>query len=325
QDRSKIGKLAQRPKGQVWLHLLAGAGAAILVAVLLFTSFFQNPRGFWDSILSFKIYFVRAGEAGFHVQPWSYYMRLLAFSRTGTGPIWSEAMILILAAIGSVASFRKAAGDKNRFLFPKFIFFYAVLAAAAYSLIPYKTPWNLLPFYVGFIILSGNGAAALFQVSRKNAWRILIYILLGLGFFHLGAQSYRSNFVLPADPKNPYVYAQTLPDFLKLVRRIEDLAAIHPDGREMLVKVIASPYETWPLPWYLRAFGRVGYWQDAAQVPAATETALLITDLDQGLRLEPDLKGRFQSEFYGLRPNVFLLLHIRGDLWEEFLKTRGEK
>ena len=28
----------------------------------------------------------------------------------------------------------------------------------------------------------------------------------------------------------------------------------------MLVKVIAGPYEQWPLPWYLRGMTRVGYW-----------------------------------------------------------------
>ena len=35
-------------------------------------------------------------------------------------------------------------------------------------------------------------------------------------------------------------------------QRIADVAALHPDRAQMLVKVIAGPYEQWPLPWYLR-------------------------------------------------------------------------
>ena len=34
--------------------------------------------------------------------------------------------------------------------------------------------------------------------------------------------------------------------------------ASHPDGHNMLIKVIAS--DPWPLPWYLRSYERVGYW-----------------------------------------------------------------
>jgi uncharacterized protein (TIGR03663 family) len=307
------------------LRFLAGAATALLVSFLLFSSFFQNPKGLWDSILAFKIYFVRAGEIGFHNQPWIYYFRLLGFSGGRQAGIFSEIFILGLAVVGAAAALRrrKADGEGPRFLL--FMVFYAVLSAAAYSLIPYKTPWNLLPFYVGFIVLAGHGTAVLGRASRRLAWRLLVSALLALGFIHLGAAAYSANFTLPADPKNPYVYAQTLPDFLKLVRRVEDLAAVHAEGRLMLIKVAASPYETWPLPWYLRDFGRVGYWQDAAEVRALAETLVLITDAEQGLKLEQDLKDRYQTEFYGLRPNVFLLLHIRLDLWERFLKTRPEK
>ena len=45
------------------------------------------------------------------------------------------------------------------------------------------------------------------------------------------------------------------------------MAAVHPDREKMLIEVVAGPYETWPLPWYLRRFGRVGYWTRAAEAP----------------------------------------------------------
>jgi len=315
-DRPAAGKLS---------NLLIGFGAAILVSLLLFTSFFQNPRGWFDSILSFKVYFVRAGEAGFHVHPWSYYLQTLAFSKSGSGPLWSEGLILILAAAGIVAAFRpraKTVADRSTL---RFLVFFTLISTAAYSLVPYKTPWNILPFYAGFVLLSGSGAPALLGAFRRRSIRVLIFLLLAAGFLHLGAQAWRASFVYPADPRNPYVYAQTSPDFLKLVLRVEDLAALHPDHEKMLIKVIAGPYETWPLPWYLRRFSRVGYWTDATGAGAPEDAAIVITDAEQAGRLESGLNASFQSEYYELRPNVFLVLHIRNELWEEYLKSRAEK
>ena len=313
------------PGKRVWMHLVIGFGTAILVSLLLFTSFFQNPNGWVDSILSFKVYFVRAGEAGFHVYPWYYYLRTLAFSKSGSGPLWSEGLILILAAAGIVAAFRPRANMAAHRSTLRFLVFFTLISTAAYSFIPYKTPWNILPFYVGFALLSGGGAATLLAAFRRRSIRGLIFLLLAAGFLHLGAQAWRASFVYPADPRNPYVYAQTSPDFLKLVRRVEALAGVHPDHEKMLIKVIADPYETWPLPWYLRHFDRVGYWTDAAGAGAPGDAAIVITDAEQAGRLESGLDASFQAEYYELRPNVFLVLHIRNELWEEYLKSRPEK
>lgn len=308
-----------------WGHLILGLGSALVVSLLLFTSFLQNPRGFLDSLLSFKVYFVRAGEGGFHVHPWLYYLRTLAFFRVGSGPLWSEAFILLLAIVGGATVFHRKLHDQGHSLFRKFILFYALFSTAAFSFIPYKTPWNILPFYIGFILLAGSGATFLLDSCRKNLCRPLVFVLLAAGFSHLGGQAYRGNFSQPTDPRNPYVYAQTSPDLLKLIHRVEDLAALHPDGNGMLIKVIAGPYETWPLPWYLRRFARVGYWPEAGEAGGPGEAAVIISDTEQAGRLESLLNESFLSEYYGLRPNVFFVLFIRFDLWDKFLKSRPGK
>ena len=313
------------PGKPVWMHFFLGFGTALLVSLLLFTSFFQNPKGWLDSILSFKVYFVRAGEAGFHAHPWYYYLRTLAFSKSGPGPLWSEGLILVLAAAGIVAAFRLRANTRANRSTLRFLVFFTLISTAAYSLIPYKTPWNILPFYVGFIILSGSGAAALLRAFRSRPVRALVFLLVAAGFLHLGAQAWRAGFKYPADPRNPYVYAQTSPGFLKLVRRVKDLARVHPDHEKMLIMVVAGPYETWPLPWYLRRFGRVGYWTDAAGAGALEDAPVVITDTEQAGSLESRLLPSFQSEYYELRPNVFLVLHVRNELWEEYLKSSAEK
>ena len=308
-----------------WGHISLGLGSALFATLLLFTSFFQNPKGWLDSILSFKVYFVRAGEAGFHVHPWSYYLQTLTFSKSGTGPVWTEGLVLALAAVGIIAAFqRRFPGTPDRSI-ARFFFFYALVSTAAYSLIPYKTPWNILPFYLGFILLAGIGAAALLAAPRRRAVGTLVVLFLAAGFVHLGIQAWRASFVYPADIRNPYVYAQTSRDLLKLVRRVEELTAIHPDHEKMLVKVIAGPYETWPLPWYFRRLERVGYWPDAAETDRLENAPIIIAGAQQAEQLESLLLSSFQSEYYELRPNVFLVLCVHPGLWDQYLKTRQEK
>jgi uncharacterized protein (TIGR03663 family) len=322
QSSPRAGKMRTRVRST---HLALGIGSAVLVSFLFFSSFLQNPNGFLDSLLSFKVYFVRAGERGFHVHPWFTYLRMLAFFRAGSGPLWSEGFILLLAIIGGVTAFGRRHSHPGQSPFGRFILFYTLFSTAAYSLIPYKTPWNILPFYIGFVLLAGMGASFLLYACRNRLCRTAFLVLLAAGFFHLGVQAYRGSFAEPADPDNPYVYAQTIPDFLKLIHRIDDLAAVHPDGDRMLIKVIASPYETWPLPWYLRRFARVGYWTDAGAAGGTGEADVIISDTEQAERLESSLDGAFLSELYGLRPNVFLVLHVRSNLWEKFLKSRPGK
>lgn len=309
--------------GGVWPHLFLATGIGLAVSFLFFSSFLQNPKGFLDSVLSFKVYFVRAGEGGFHVQPWHYYFHLLAFSGGHGDAFWSEGLVLILALVGAVDAFRRKRRDDGGPAFLRFLVFYAALAASVYSAIPYKTPWNLLPFYVGFIMLAGSGAAALTSVPRRNTGKLAVALVLVAGFAQLGFQSYRANFVYPADTRNPYVYAQTTPDFLGLVRRVEALVPLVPERREMLIKVIAGPYETWPLPWYFRAFGRVGYWPSSADAGDIDRPPVIISSAEETARLEPVLSLAYRSEYYGLRPGVLLTLSVRNDLWETFMKGRA--
>jgi hypothetical protein len=139
---------------------------------------------------------------------------------------------------------------------------------------------------------------------------------------NLGVQCYRANFKYYADNRNPYVYAHTVNDFKRLVTRIEDIAALHPDHYDMSIKVITNPYDTWPLPFYLRKFHRVGYWQDAASAGPLPGTPVIVASLDQDEKIRPALMPGYRPEYYGLRPEVLLAVYIRQDLWQQFLKTR---
>jgi uncharacterized protein (TIGR03663 family) len=299
-----------------WRVIAAGAGAALLVAFVFYSSFFRYPGGLLESVRAFGIYVGRGIGMGPHVQPFDYYIRLLSYSSSG-GLIWSEGAVIVLAVVGLVA-----AGRSRNGFWPRYVGLYTLIAFVAFSAIRYKTPWNLLPFYVGAVLMAGLGAAALMSgaVPRVARWIIAAALLLAVA--HLGVQDWRANFRYPADPRNPYVYAHTVPDFLRLSQRVADVAARHPDRSQMLVKVVAGPYEQWPLPWYLRRMTRVGYWPSAAQAGRLDDAAIVIAAQDQADAVGAELGDRYVQEFYGLRPEVILTVFIEREAWERFMASR---
>jgi len=300
-----------------WLILPALATAAVLLS-----SFFTHPRGLVDIFRSFSIYWSRGLADSFHLHPWYFYLKALIYTHEGRGPHWTEGFILALALAGIVLAWLRPYSDVGSTRLVRFLSVYSVVLTVVYSAISYKTPWCLLSFHHGFILLAGFGAASILNASR-GAIRVLSGLLLAAGLVHLTWLSVEANFRYFADPGNPYVYSQTGTDFLNLVRRVEQIAAVAPEGREMLIEVIADPYSAWPLPWYLRRFPKVGYWEEAERVPKDAVPAIVITTPEIQPELSGKLDDRFQLEFYGLRPSVFLLMGTRTDLWERFLEKQG--
>ncbi len=259
----------QRPQWR-WWHLVSGLALAALVASILLSSFFTNMRGPLDGILTYFPWLHRAGGDSPHVNPWSFYLHRLIWWHATGGRIWSEGLVIALAALGAISAFREP-GDRDsrgQTVFVRWLVGYTLALIAIYSLIPYKTPWCLIQFLVGLILLAGTGVSVLLQTVRKTSSRVIIAALLVLGAGHLAWQSYETSFVIPADVGNPYVFAQTSPDVLRLADTCEQLAAASPQGFATPVKVIWNDAYYWPLPWYLRRFERVEWWRSLPPDPA---------------------------------------------------------
>ncbi len=165
QNKKNISKMG-RAKSLIG-HMCMGLSVSALISWIFYSSFFKNSSGLWDSIRSFGLYFVKAGQPEWHAHPWYYYLKMLFISKYGNGPVWSEALILILAVLGCVAAFKKKEREESKFSFSKFIAIYTLVTFFVYSFIPYKTPWNLLPFYIGVLLLAGGGAAFILRTVKK--------------------------------------------------------------------------------------------------------------------------------------------------------------
>ena len=295
-------------------HVVGGGVVAAVIALTLYSSFFTNMSGISDAGRAIAVYAQRGFEPGTHGEPWDYYVRLLAYSASG-GLVWTEGIVLALALAGAVFAWTKGTGG----FWPRYLCLYSAITLVAFSAVRYKTPWNLLPFYGGCVALAGFGAAALLGFMRSRVSRGLLIIVLLAAAGHLGLQNWRANFRYPADPRNPYVYAQTSPDFLRLVTRVAGVSAVHPDRERMLVAVVAGPYEQWPLPWYLRRMERVGYWTNVSDAGPLDRMPFVISSADFAGGVEAALGDRYVSEYYGLRPGALLTVFIERGLWDRFM------
>jgi predicted membrane-bound mannosyltransferase len=223
-------------------------------------------------------------------------------------------LILALAAVGGGVSLFGKKSALHRFLA-----IYTLALTLIYCVISYKTPWCLLGFFHGMILLAGVGAAALMDVLPRRSLKICFVTILVALTAQLIWQTGRASFTFAADRRNPYVYAQTVPDMLNLVNRAEGIARVAPDGYDTVVKVIAPESDYWPLPWYLRRFNHVG-WYD--QLPADPLSPIVIVSSKLGARLD-DLSDKkwIMTGYSELRPGTFLEMYVELELWKRYVET----
>ena len=273
------------PPIKIWL---AAVVTFLVTAILLFTWAGQNWAALADLIRAIPNFTARAGGQGHEKSSW-YYIRLLAGG-------WSGTVILVAAGIGLCRAARNPAAG-SRFA----IAIYALLIAAIYSAIPYKTPWLALNFWLPVAVLAGIGVERLWLAWPRFSIRTLILIIvIAIGFL-IAHDTRERVFQIPADEKNPYAYAQTGEDLLRLAPRLEELARQDHVSNPLIAVVADDP---WPLPWYLRKFSRVGFRQPGQETGPAD---FFITTTDVSGHLAAQLKD-FRPEFFGVRPEVLLIL-----------------
>jgi len=301
-------------------HWILGALAAAMVSVTLFSSFFTNASGPLDSVRTYLPWLNRAGGQSAHNHPWYYYLELLGWTHRSKNLVWSEGLILGLAVVGMIAGFLRRGLEARQVPWVRFVALYTLLLTAAYSVIAYKTPWCLLGFLHGFILLAGVGAAVLVRSFRPVTAKVIVVLMLAGAIVQLGGQACRAAFVYSSDPRNPYVYAHTLPDLVEMTDKIKTISQADPRGAGLPIKIIAAGGDYWPLPWYLRELTNTGYYADMPENPRAA----IVVNSPQFATV---LDARFTNDYadaglFGHRPAVFLQLRVEKGLWKKYLESK---
>jgi uncharacterized protein (TIGR03663 family) len=314
-------------------HLVLAIIGAIVVWGLFFSSFFTNPAGLIDSFRTYAIYFERAGHNQLHIHPWYYYFNLLLYSKANGGPPWTEAFIVILAVVGLIvviSKWRVSGLDSNLL---NFLAIYTVVMTVVYSAIPYKTPWCLLSFYHGMILLAAVAVVAILNLLGRLLSRVMVVAFFATFATDLVLQAFVANFISFAEPGNPYVYAHPTKDVLTIAGRIDDISRSHPAGREMPIWVLCPQGDYWPLPWYLRSFKNVGYYNDVNEIISPAPVVIASAGFQERLigRLF-EISPAGQKNLYvplfdkgiELRPQVELRGYITKDLWDQWQSSKSD-
>lgn len=296
-EPSGLSSITERFGGTT--SFISGVGLALIVSLalylLFYSSFFTNPKGIWDSLQTFAIWTRTGREA--HVHPPSQYLIWLAKQ---------ESPLLFLGAIGAALVVLK---PKNSLAL--FCALWSFGLVAAYSLIPYKTPWLVLNFVVPLALIAGYTVQEIYEMDHRQL-RLVSVVLV----FTIGLATYQSinlNFINydNDDTKYVYVYAHTTRPLLDLVNQVEQIANDN-QGVHTGITIVSPDY--WPLPWYFRNFNRVGYFGRMA----ASSEPIIIANENQ----KPEIEANFGELYrqvpsnttggtFELRPGVKLLLYVR--------------
>ncbi len=273
-----------RPKA-----LLIAAAVFLLLSLAFFTWFGTNWSALTALLRAIPNYAERAGGDG-HAKFFWYYTRLLAGG-------WSGGLICVVACVGIVLAVRKHAASPFALLAYYLIFVYVF-----YSAIPYKTPWLALNFWLPMALLVGLTAQSTWSaLAKHSAVRFVCLVVAGVAAVLIAHDTRQHVFLDPAGEKNPYAYAHTSEDLLGLPAELATLARQEGLSSPRIAVIASDP---WPLPWYLRQYSQVGYWQPGQQV----EQADFYITSTEAADLYANQLQKFQPEFFGVRPGVLILL-----------------
>lgn len=277
------------------LIIVAVSVVFIYVGVLFFSSFFTNPEGVIDAFRAYAVW-TKTGAKD-HTQNgfWGYLKWGMKI----------ESPLLILSAIGTLIALFKA-----RHRFAIFAGFWSFGMFAAYTIIPYKTPWLALSFLLPMCVISGYAVGEMLR-ARDVVLKLLGSLMAIMAVLILCFTTYDLNFVRYDDEDRVYVYAHTKRGFLDLIKQIEYYAEKSGKGKDVTIEIVSEDY--WPMPWYLNNYSRANF---HGRFVDANTAEMIVMEKDQQ---DAEAIARYAAHYkytgtYPLRPGVDLRLLVRKDL-----------
>jgi len=288
-----IDEMGSKPS--LVVNIVIALTVFVALYLLFYSSFFSNYKGINDSLQTFTIWKKTGNEA--HVHPAEQYLIWL---------VRQESPLLFLGAIGAAIAVLR---PRNSLAL--FCALWSFGLIAAYSLIPYKTPWLVLNFIVPLALIAGYAIQAIYELDRRRLRLAASFLLLAVGIAVY--QSIDLNFINydNDNEKYVYVYAHTKRHTIDLVNEVERIAK-ESSGNTTGITIVSPDY--WPLPWYFRNFTRVGYY---GRMAASTEPVIIANanqkdEVDTNFgHLYEQVPGPDPGATFELRPGVSLILYQR--------------
>ncbi len=271
--------------------LIACSSASLLALVFFYSGTFLNWSGVPDFFVAYAKWFHTGTGDGGHIKaecqigPFNYYWFALMAQYE-----W-PALLGFLYALRLAGPVNLPEAIKMRYLA-----IYGLGALVVYSIVPYKTPWCILSILWPFWVLFGCALQELWGM-RWMRWLgvALCSLLLALSL----ETTLRLNFWHFADPKEPYVYVQTMPEIAILTEPVLSVARHDPRKYSMEGEIVLDSY--YPLPWIFGDFMRIGYYD---KVPAMLDGDFIVALSSQQKAVEDLLKEPYLRRRFHLRDSM---------------------
>ena len=247
-----------------------------------------------DSFRAYLPWTEKGFEGSGHEKPWPYFLRLL---------LTFEPAALVAAALGGVNAFWR------RNPFGIFCAVWWVGQLAAYSAIPYKTPWLAMNVVLPMILCAGALFGDVGDMARRPLPGTARAVLAAAGLLAAITAAWTASravdvaFLRHDDERLGLVYVQAPRELRDLIALIEETAARSGEGKAIAIRFYTG--NRWPLPWYLRDYTDV-LW--GKEVPADPSGDVLICDPAGEKELRSRLPGKYRRREITLRPRVKLVV-----------------
>ncbi|MCU0780462.1 MAG: TIGR03663 family protein, partial [Akkermansiaceae bacterium] len=233
---------------------LVSLAVFLVVTAGIYSDGFRHWQGVREAAETFFVYQTGAG----HDQPFHHYLLLLLWPVRSAGMWWFGTPVAALAAVAVVRTLLPGGMDRATRLVVRYLALLAGAHFVGYGLIAYKTPWLMVLPWILVCVLAGFSVAG----WSPGRWRWSGWVMAACVALTLVSQVRQARFAtgrLAADPRNPFAYVPTRANIEGVEVWLGQLRAVAPGRSIVPIGVVGHGY--WPLPWYLRKFEPVGYWQ----------------------------------------------------------------
>ncbi len=269
-------KIARQTWSKNDLLLIIGINVGIII--FFYSGTFLHFKGVLGIFETFKIWFSTGSGKSGHAKPFFYWANF--FMRYEQ-----------IALLGFLFSLRYLYTSSKVI---RYVAIYGLGVFLAYSVISYKTPWcliNLLwPFYIVF--------GAFISEFLKSGWRAVLILTSIIGFCASLIIMLALNWIDYCNHKLPYVYVQTLKEINRFSDPIFELVKRDPSKYAITGNVMRT--DEWPLPWVLRDFSKIGYYQ-VSGVPSVYDADFLCVEANRIQEVEENLKNIYFQDKFQLR------------------------
>ncbi|MDP9003505.1 MAG: hypothetical protein M3N12_01795, partial [Verrucomicrobiota bacterium] len=234
-----------------------------------------------------------------HEKPWYYWLKLIKEY---------EIPVLVGLSLSFLTPFIKN-------ISMRYIAVYGVGTLAAYSIVAYKTPWCIISIVWPLLFIFG---AILLIVPLR--YHMSVYAATGAILAISLGQSILLNYFRCTTDTESYVYVQTYNDVYKLTDPLLRLAKRNPTYYQLVGHLIRS--STYPFPWMLGDFNRVGYYEHD-NMPDNVDADFLLVQENKIEEVERKLHDAYYTEPLTIRPYQDpSKLYLSAKVFERFYKGR---